>query len=102
MKKLGINDVLCTLPEDTEFALLQMEKAYEYEDGKRTEKVVGTRCTVLVSSCGNALLDVVCEDMDDGVALNEAVEFDGLVLRPWSSNGYVQISAKAKMVRPAE
>lgn len=77
-------------PDKTEFAVtsLDMEPVYDWEDGKRTNKVVGRRVKVLPLTGGDTIavaLPLANSDGEpitlDGYKVLDRVFFDGLEVR---------------------
>lgn len=78
--------------------LVDIAPAYEYKDGRRTDKLVGYRYIVALPEHGLEKIGVRIEDTSppmekpDGYA---EVEFTGLKVGLYESQGHVQITAKA-------
>lgn len=88
--------------------LVDIAPAYEYKDGRRTDKLVGYRYIVALPEHGLEKISVRIEDTSppmekpDGYA---EVEFTGLKVGLYESQGHVQITAKATgihLVNPAK
>ena len=83
-------------PDKTEFAItsLDMEPVYDWEDGKRTNKVVGRRVKVLPITGGDTIavsLPLANPNGEpitlDGYKVLDRVYFDGLEVRFSQSKG---------------
>ena len=85
--------------------LTDVRPAYEYKDGKRTDKVVGLKvATVLEKNAYDTLTVTVANPVDTLSAVLEKaeapvyVDFEGFTARIYTINGRVDVSAKADSV----
>lgn len=82
--------------------LVDVSPAYEYKDGKRTENLTGYRYTVALPEHG---LDKIGIRIDGKQLLEKTegyieVEFNGLEVNAYESQGHVQFTAKATGISP--
>ena len=76
--------------------------AYEYKDGKRTDNLTGYRYTVALPEHG---LDKISVRIDGKQLIEKPegyieVEFNGLEVNAYESQGHVQFTAKATGISP--
>lgn len=81
--------------------LVDVRPAYEYQEGKRTDRIVGYRYEIVLPDKGFEKLAVKIEgpqqmDKPDGYA---EVVFDGLEIYAYVSGGQIQVGARATGIR---
>ena len=82
--------------------LVDITPAYEYKDGKRTDNLTGYRYTVALPEHG---LDKISVRIDGKQLIEKPegyieVEFSGLEVNAYESQGHVQFTAKATGISP--
>ena len=82
--------------------LVDISLAYEYKDGKRTDNLTGYRYTVALPEHG---LDKIGVRIDGKQLIEKPegyieVEFNGLEVNAYESQGHVQFTAKATGISP--
>lgn len=83
--------------------LVSITDAYAYDDGKRTDQVIGVKCSVVLPSCNYERLNVklpagtkVDEDL-----IGNPVDFSGFVARIYAMDGRIGFSITATSVAAA-
>lgn len=95
-----INPCRINLPRQAfagEMILANIDNAYSYEGGKRTDVVTAVRATVVLPAYGYDRLAVklpVGTEIDSGV-IGKAVEFSNFAARVYSIDGHIGFSATA-------
>ena len=102
MKKVSIYDCNILVPYKV-FNLLQVNERQEYIDGKPTGKKVGYTVTVVAHDSKEnlelAVKTTTIEGLTESSVKNfSSVQFENLSLRPYHSNGRVELSASADKV----
>ena len=82
--------------------LVDITPAYEYKDGKRTDNLTGYRYTVALPEHG---LDKIGVRIDGKQLIEKPegyieVEFSGLEVNAYESQGHVQFTARATGISP--
>ena len=85
----------------TKLLLVDVRPAYEYQEGKRTDRIVGYRYEIVLPDKGFEKLAVEIEgpqqlDKPDGYA---EVAFDGLEIYAYQQNGTIAVGARATGIR---
>lgn len=83
--------------------LVSITDAYAYDDGKRTDQVIGVKCSVVLPSCNYERLNVklpvntpVAEDL-----IGNPVDFADFIARIYMMDGRLGFSASATGIAAA-
>ena len=105
MNRLNVRDLVINVRETIgdNLILTEIHDAYEYQNGVRTDKVIGQAYTVLLPQRGYAALTVKVPgarklDVDLGAGNMIRVRFQGLVIKPYAISGRTGVSAKADSI----
>lgn len=89
----------------TNFMLVDCKPAYAYENGNRTERIEGYRYYIALPAHKMEKIGVKVSgniplvDPESDIPIGTEIEFDGLEIGSYFSNGQVSLSAKATGVR---
>lgn len=102
MNKLDVRDLVIDVRETIgdDLILAEVRDVFEYQDGVRTDTVIGQAYTVLLPQRGYATLTVKVLgarklDVDPASGNMIRVRFVGLVIKPYAIQGRIGVSAKA-------